>query len=93
MNFATRRLLGNLYQGVKSYSRQFSMEAFTKHGVVSDVIKHAPKEIASLSYGATKVTPGDTLTPTQVKDAPNVSWTAENDAYYTLIENDPDAPR
>lgn len=32
------------------------------------------------------------LTPTQVKDKPQIAWEAENGAYYTLIKVDPDAP-
>eukprot|EP01028_Stygiella_incarcerata_P003367 TRINITY_DN1668_c0_g1_i1.p1 TRINITY_DN1668_c0_g1~~TRINITY_DN1668_c0_g1_i1.p1 ORF type:complete len:171 (-),score=39.55 TRINITY_DN1668_c0_g1_i1:170-682(-) len=35
---------------------------------------------------------GRVLTPTQVKDAPQVSWDAEPEAFYTLIMTDPDAP-
>lgn len=32
------------------------------------------------------------LTPTQVKGQPQVSWEAEEGAFYTLIMTDPDAP-
>lgn len=35
---------------------------------------------------------GNELTPTQVKNMPNVSWEAEKNAYYTLLMVDPDAP-
>lgn len=35
---------------------------------------------------------GNELTPTQVKDQPTVTWTADDTAYYTLIMTDPDAP-
>ncbi|CAP37542.2 Protein CBG20552 [Caenorhabditis briggsae] len=35
---------------------------------------------------------GNVLTPTQVKDVPEVKWDAEPGALYTLIKTDPDAP-
>lgn len=35
---------------------------------------------------------GNQLTPTEVKDIPNLTWNAETDAFYTLILTDPDAP-
>ena len=35
---------------------------------------------------------GKELTPTQVKDLPEVSWNAEPGALYTLLFTDPDAP-
>lgn len=35
---------------------------------------------------------GNELTPTDVKDAPQVLWEAEEGAYYTLLMTDPDAP-
>lgn len=34
---------------------------------------------------------GNELTPSQVKDKPQVTWNAEKDAYYTLVMTDPDA--
>ena len=39
-----------------------------------------------------KVNLGNELTPTEVKDIPNVAWTADADSFYTLIMTDPDAP-
>lgn len=35
---------------------------------------------------------GNELTPTQVKDIPEVKWDADPNKYYTLIMTDPDAP-
>lgn len=35
---------------------------------------------------------GAELTPTAVKDIPNVSWECEKDVLYTLMMVDPDAP-
>lgn len=39
-----------------------------------------------------EVSQGNVLTPTQVKDEPSVSWTADSNAFYTLCMTDPDAP-
>jgi len=70
------------------------MESFKNHGVIPDIIDNQPKELLKLKYGGGKieVTPGLILTPTQVKDQPIASWSADKGAFYTLIMNDPDAP-
>ncbi|KAK7864799.1 hypothetical protein R5R35_012287 [Gryllus longicercus] len=63
------------------------------HGVVPDVIDKAPEEVAKVSYpSGVNVDKGNELTPTQVKDIPTVTWTAQDDALYTLCMTDPDAP-
>lgn len=66
-----------------------------KHQVVPDVIKSAPREIVKIVYpiGLLKVDEGNILTPTQVKDVPNVEWNADKNQFYTLCMTDPDAPR
>ncbi|CAI7993366.1 Phosphatidylethanolamine-binding protein homolog F40A3.3 [Geodia barretti] len=68
-------------------------EKFREHGVVPDVIDEPPAELAIVKYdcGVT-VEPGAILTPTQVQNAPVVTWPAEDSALYTLIMTDPDAP-
>lgn len=38
------------------------------------------------------VLPGGELTPTDVKDVPEVAWPNDSDYFYTLIMTDPDAP-
>ncbi|XP_065165565.1 phosphatidylethanolamine-binding protein homolog F40A3.3-like isoform X2 [Atheta coriaria] len=64
-----------------------------QHQVVPDVIPTAPKEVAEVTYpSGVKVDLGNELTPTQVKDVPNVKWTADASAFYTLCMTDPDAP-
>lgn len=35
---------------------------------------------------------GNEVTPTQVKDMPKLTWTADSNSLYTLIFVDPDAP-
>lgn len=61
-----------------------------KHSVLQNAYKLI---IFQVSYpSGVTVDLGKELTPTQVKDEPNVSWEAEKDAYYTLLMTDPDAP-
>ncbi|KAK4871574.1 hypothetical protein RN001_015698 [Aquatica leii] len=64
-----------------------------KESVVPDVIDVAPKELAKVSYpSGASVQEGNQLTPTEVKDIPIVSWTADSNTFYTLCMTDPDAP-
>ncbi|CAJ0574896.1 unnamed protein product, partial [Mesorhabditis spiculigera] len=66
---------------------------FNNDGVVPDVIPVAPKDILGVTYSDdVKADFGNELTPTQVKDQPNVTWDAMPDTLYTLIVSDPDAP-
>ncbi|KAK2148225.1 hypothetical protein LSH36_508g00002 [Paralvinella palmiformis] len=81
------------------YSRTFpgnkllsAMEAFTKDGVVPDVIDTVPNKMLTVKYGIDEIKPGVVRTPTQVKNQPIVEWEAESGAFYSLIMNDPDAP-
>ncbi|KAJ4432019.1 hypothetical protein ANN_20633 [Periplaneta americana] len=67
-------------------------EAMEKNGVVPDVIPSAPPEALEITYGAAKVNLGSELTPTEVKDVPEVKWDADDGAYYVLCMTDPDAP-
>ncbi|KAI6188518.1 Phosphatidylethanolamine-binding-like protein F40A3.3 [Aphelenchoides besseyi] len=68
-------------------------EAFKKHGVVPDVIQTAPPKVAKVTFDSgVEANFGNVLTPTQVQNPPTVSWEAEDDALYTLIKTDPDAP-
>ncbi|KAF5300296.1 hypothetical protein FQA39_LY11153 [Lamprigera yunnana] len=64
-----------------------------KFEVVPDVIDKVPPAVLNASYaGGVKVDDGSELTPTQVKDAPKVEWTADSNDFYTLVMVDPDAP-
>ncbi|XP_055380936.1 protein D3-like [Condylostylus longicornis] len=68
-------------------------KVFVENEIVPDVIDVAPKEIVEVSYpSGAKVNLGKELTPTQVKDIPEVKWRSESDALYTLLMTDPDAP-
>ncbi|KAI6215385.1 hypothetical protein M3Y94_00379500 [Aphelenchoides besseyi] len=78
--------------GVRAASTM-TTEAFKKHGVVPDVIQSAPPKVAKVTFDSgVEANLGNVLTPTQVQNPPTVSWEAENDALYTLIKTDPDAP-
>ncbi|XP_018566689.1 phosphatidylethanolamine-binding protein homolog F40A3.3 isoform X1 [Anoplophora glabripennis] len=76
-------------------SRFFSsaVKSMEQHEVVPDVIDVAPKQLVEVKYpSGVTVNLGNVLTPTQVKDQPNVSWEADNNSFYTLCMTDPDAP-
>ncbi|KAI5741219.1 hypothetical protein M8J76_011553 [Diaphorina citri] len=64
------------------------------NGVVPDVIPKAPGNILQITYnsGKLKVDQGNTLTPSDLKLAPEVTWNADSSSYYTLVMTDPDAP-
>ncbi|XP_070490205.1 protein D3-like [Chironomus tepperi] len=68
-------------------------EAFTSNEIVPDILDDAPKELLKVSYtSGINLEIGSELTPTQVKDQPNVEYEGDNDAFYTLLLTDPDAP-
>uniref|UniRef100_T1GU81 Phosphatidylethanolamine-binding protein n=1 Tax=Megaselia scalaris TaxID=36166 RepID=T1GU81_MEGSC len=68
-------------------------EKMEANGVVPDVIDVAPTKSIEVTYpNNLKVSLGNELTPTQVKDQPAVKWEAEEGALYTLLMTDPDAP-
>ncbi|EDV43704.1 uncharacterized protein Dana_GF16396 [Drosophila ananassae] len=68
-------------------------EVFAANGVVPDVISEAPSQLLKVTYKNGLVAKdGVELTPTQVKDQPNVEWDAQPGEFYTLIMTDPDAP-
>ncbi|XP_043482286.1 protein D2-like [Leptopilina heterotoma] len=63
-----------------------------KNQVVPDVINKAPVNEVEVEYGKKKVRVGEELTPTEVKNAPEIDYKDDDDALYTLIMTDPDAP-
>uniref|UniRef100_A0A1B6DN91 Phosphatidylethanolamine-binding protein n=1 Tax=Clastoptera arizonana TaxID=38151 RepID=A0A1B6DN91_9HEMI len=64
-----------------------------KHEVVPDVITKVPEEVLEVTYdGGIKVEQGNELTPTQVKDPPQVHYIADPKSFYVLCMTDPDAP-
>ncbi|EDV90699.1 protein D2 [Drosophila grimshawi] len=68
-------------------------DSFKAHGVVPDVVPHAPSQLLKVTYENGLVAKeGVVLTPTQVKSQPLVEWEAQPDEYYSLIMTDPDAP-
>ncbi|CAG2116489.1 unnamed protein product, partial [Medioppia subpectinata] len=69
------------------------MSPLRRDGIVPDVIDSVPKDTITVKYSSgVEVNLGNELTPTQVKNRPAVSWTADTGSLYTLIMVDPDAP-
>ncbi|KAK4873754.1 hypothetical protein RN001_013114 [Aquatica leii] len=61
--------------------------------IVPDIIDCAPKSKATVTYAdCVEVECGNELTPTQVKDRPTVTWTAQSYIFYTVCMVDADAP-
>lgn len=70
-----------------------SVTTMLEHGVVPDVISSVPGDKIKVTYpSGVSVDMGNKLTPTQVKDEPTVSWSADPNELYTLCMTDPDAP-
>lgn len=68
---------------VRGFAIKVTMDA---HQVVPDVIPVAPAEIAKVSFAdGVAANEGNELKPRQVKDAPNVEWAADPNAFYTLV--------
>ncbi|XP_018312464.1 protein D2 isoform X1 [Mycetomoellerius zeteki] len=75
------RLLSSMAKCLETYS------------VVPDVVPTVPTNILNVTYPSNVIVQiGIVLTPTQVRDVPQVQWEAEKNAFYTLCMTDPDAP-
>ena len=93
-------IAGNLYIAqCDDYIRQRNATllatAMKNDAVIPDVIDVAPNYAAFVMYEKSKafINYGKELTPTQVKDQPNLLiWRTEPGVLYTLIMIDPDAP-
>jgi hypothetical protein len=68
------------------------MEKFEKDSILTDMHVPLPSSLLQVRYGSVTVTPGMTLTPTQVKDQPILDWDANPNDFYAIVMNDPDAP-
>ncbi|XP_063896607.1 protein D2 isoform X1 [Helicoverpa armigera] len=69
------------------------IRSFEAQSVVPDVVSKAPSAVLSVKYpSGVEVNEGNVLTPTEVKDIPDVKWNASADEFYTLAMTDPDAP-
>lgn len=61
--------------------------------IVPDVLDQLPSgPPINLTYVNTAVTPGEELTPTQVKDEPLLTYPVEQEGRYLVCMTDPDAP-
>jgi len=67
-----------------------ALQGFDSDGIVADTHIVKPSSVLKVQYGSIDLTPGLVLTPTQVKDPPNVSWAAEPDAFYLVLMMDLD---
>lgn len=68
------------------------MEEFKTCGLVTDMIDETPASVLKVQYGGHDLRPGNTKTPTEVKDVPIVTLEQNPSDYYTLLFHDPDAP-
>jgi len=60
-------------------------QALANHAIVPDVLDNLPANVLNVKYpNNVNVNVGNVLTPTQVKDEPNVNWDADTKDYYTL---------
>ncbi|XP_063699890.1 protein D3-like [Culicoides brevitarsis] len=67
---------------------------FAENEITADLkLPKGPSKLLEITYpsGAT-VNLGNELTPTQVKDIPFLKWETTDDALYTVLMTDPDAP-
>lgn len=67
-------------------------QAFKTNQLCPDIIKNPPSNLLEVIYKDDKVNLGNELTPTQVRDPPEVKYEADSNDYYTLLFTDPDAP-
>ncbi|XP_054157290.1 protein D3-like [Oppia nitens] len=68
------------------------MSPLRRDGIVPDIIDSVPKNKITIKYSSgVEVNYGNELTPTQVKDKPQVNWPTESGAYYSIAMIDPDA--
>ncbi|XP_014259005.1 protein D3-like [Cimex lectularius] len=68
--------------------------AMERTKIVPDVVSTAPEDMLNIHYkSGAVVSMGNELTPTQVKNQPDVGWKdADENSLYTLAMVDPDAP-
>lgn len=64
---------------------------FASKGITTDLNIKAPPILLEVKYPGNLRATGNVLTPTQVKEQPEVKWNAGKDDYYTLAMVDPDA--
>ncbi|OQV18993.1 putative OV-16 antigen [Hypsibius exemplaris] len=66
---------------------------FKEHGLIPLVANTAPDGVLQVKFpSGVEASLGNELTPRQVKDKPDVTWTADEKELYTLCMTDPDTP-
>ncbi|XP_060600894.1 phosphatidylethanolamine-binding protein homolog F40A3.3-like [Ruditapes philippinarum] len=68
------------------------MDVFRTSGLIPDVLDEVPPAALKIKFGNAELRPGDTQTPTNVKDVPSVTIEQDASEFFTLICHDPDAP-
>ncbi|XP_055356575.1 protein D2-like isoform X3 [Paramacrobiotus metropolitanus] len=78
----------------KHHSEQSRItKSFSEHHVVPDVLDFSPASVLDIKYRpGVAGNLGNELKVDDVKEAPEVVWTADVSKFYTLIAVDPDAP-
>lgn len=61
------------------------LDKFVSEGIVSDLIDEVPANLLKVTYPSCVFVEGNELTPTQVKDEPQVEWKSEEGSFYTLL--------
>ncbi|RZB39822.1 PBP domain containing protein, partial [Asbolus verrucosus] len=68
-------------------------QTMQQDGIVPDAVEEEPSSKITISYSSGKsVEFGQELSPTDVKDEPEVKWEADPAKYYTLVMFDADGP-
>lgn len=65
-----------------------------EYGIVPDILDSVENScgVLKIEYGDIEVRPGDVIVPTEATSPPSVSWSCDDDLFYTLFMTDPDAP-
>ncbi|CAD6216172.1 GSCOCG00004390001-RA-CDS [Cotesia congregata] len=66
--------------------------SYIEYGIIPDVLNFEPYALLQLIYGDIFVNPGDILTPTEAKDAPEIYYPFQDGEYYFFVLTGPDAP-
>ncbi|KAL5285483.1 PEBP1.2 family protein [Megaselia abdita] len=68
-------------------------KSFLRSRIVPDIINKAPTKIADVTFSSgVKALIGNVLTPTLVRYKPQITWSVEKGALYTLLMTDADGP-
>ena len=72
--------------GVMANASLSTSEAFKHEGIDKDMIQVVPNDQLKIQYGDKSVQLGNQFKLSEVKEAPKLEWTADNNTLYTLIK-------